>query len=386
MANAGGDTRRRFLKAVGAVAAGLALPRGGQAADAAAPAPAAQTALPRWRGFNLVDFFQAFSRGEEGAGMVAEDDLRWIRDWGFDYIRLPMDYWLWIDADWRQTRKLSPDDMNKINEGALAKVDRAVELCRKHGLHVTLNFHRAPGYCINDPGREPFVLWRDQAAEDAFLFHWELFAKRYKGESRKDVSFNLVNEAPSPRAGYMTHEDYARVMTRATERIRAISPDRVIIVDGLEVGNKVVEELAPLGVAQSVHAYHPGRLTHYRAGWVDRNSSFPMPSWPLLKADGSVELDRKGLERHYAPWAELARRGIGVHCGECGCYNKTPYSVFTAWMRDVLEILKGHGIGWALWNFRGTFGILNSGRTDIAYEAWKGHKLDRELLRLLQGH
>ena len=75
-----------------------------------------------------------------------------------------------------------------------------------------------------------------------------------------------------------------------------------------------------------------------------------------------------------------------VHCGECGCYNKTPYSVFTAWMRDVLEILKGHGIGWALWNFRGTFGILNSGRTDIAYEAWKGHKLDRELLRLLQGH
>lgn len=182
MANAGGDTRRRFLKAVGAVAAGLALPRGGQAADAAAPAPAAQTALPRWRGFNLVDFFQAFSRGEEGAGMVAEDDLRWIRDWGFDYIRLPMDYWLWIDADWRQTRKLSPDDMNKINEGALAKVDRAVELCRKHGLHVTLNFHRAPGYCINDPGREPFVLWRDQAAEDAFLFHWELFAKRYKGE------------------------------------------------------------------------------------------------------------------------------------------------------------------------------------------------------------
>ena len=31
-----------------------------------------------------------------------------------------------------------------------------------------------------------------------------------------------------------------------------------------------------------------------------------------------------------------------------------------AWLRDVLEILKSHNIGWALWNFRGPFGILDS--------------------------
>ncbi len=88
----------------------------------------------------------------------------------------------------------------------------------------------------------------------------------------------------------------------------------------------------------------------------------------------------------YAPWAELARKGIGVHCGECGCYNKTPCSVFLAWFEDVMEILEGHGIGYSLWELRGSFGILDSGRKDVQYEDWHGHKLDRRLLTLLQEH
>jgi len=50
----------------------------------------------------------------------------------------------------------------------------------------------------------------------------------------------------------------------------------------------------------------------------------------------------------------------------------------------VLDILTPHNIGYALWNFRGAFGILDSGRSDVAYEDWHGHKLDREFLNLLQ--
>jgi endoglucanase len=332
----------------------------------------------------LTNFFQALSRGETSDCTLREDDCRWIRDWGFDFIRLPMDYWLWVDSDWPSTRKLRPDDACKIKESALEKVDRAVDLGRKYGLHVSLNFHRAPGYCINNPEREPFALWKDKPAEDAFVHHWDVFARRYKGVSTKQLSFNLVNEAPRPREGYMSREDYRRVMTRATETIRLSSPDRLVIIDGLSVGNEVVEEMIPTRVAQSVHAYRPAEISHYRASWVDRKSTFPEPTWPLKNKDGSIRLDRAGLERMYAPWAELARKGIGVHCGEGGAYSRTPYKVFTAWMEDVLDILKGHGIGYALWNFRGSFGILDSGRADVDYEDWHGHKLDRKLLSLLQ--
>ena len=41
-------------------------------------------------------------------------------------------------------------------------------------------------------------------------------------------------------------------------------------------------------------------------------------------------------------------------------------------------------IGFALWNFRGDFGILDSGRADVEYEDWHGHKLDRKLLDLIR--
>ena len=43
-------------------------------------------------------------------------------------------------------------------------------------------------------------------------------------------------------------------------------------------------------------------------------------------------------------------------------------------------------IGWALWNFRGGFGILDAGRADAPCEDWHGHRLDRAMLDLLRRH
>lgn len=354
-------------------------------AAAASPALAApKNALPRWRGFNLLYLFQA--RNQKGAVEIPEDDFRMIRDLGFDFVRIPMDYWFWIDSDWRTNGKPAAADLLKVKEAGLAHVDRIVELGRKHGLHVSLNLHRAPGYCINNAELEPLLLWRDKDAEDAFVFHWDLFARRYRDIPPGELSFNLLNEAPSPRPGYMSREDYRRVMTRATDKIRETTPDRTILIDGLNVGNRVVYEMLPTGVAQSVHAYTPAEVSHYRAAWVDKRSDFPHPLWPAVKRDGSGLVSRESLEAHYEPWGWLVQQGIGVHCGEAGAYNKTPHDSFLRWMCDVLDILRIHNIGWALWNFRGSFGVLDSGREDCPYEDWHGHKLDRKLLTLLQYH
>jgi hypothetical protein len=95
---------------------------------------------------------------------------------------------------------------------------------------------------------------------------------------------------------------------------------------------------------------------------------------------------KEQLEAYYKPWIELKNKGVGVHCGECGCWNKTPHEVFLSWFGDVLDILTSNEIGYALWNFRGDFGILDSGRTNVKYENWYGHNLDREFLNLLVKH
>ena len=327
----------------------------------------AQTVVPRWRGFNLLEMFTTKSDGN-----WREDDFRWIADWSFDFVRLPMCYLLWVEDD----------DPLKIAEEGLARTDRAVELGRKHGLHVDLNFHRAPGYSVNREREEPFSLWKDQAALDAFCLHWTTLAHRYKGIPSGQLSFNLVNEPRNPSQEHMTRDDHERVVRATVVAIRNVDPERLVIADGLTWGNEPCPELADLGIAQSCRAYAPMGISHYKASWVNAEG-WDEPTWPGAVHHGKP-WDRRRLEEHYAPWAELARRGVGVHCGEGGAFKHTPHDVVLRWLRDVLEILTAHGIGLALWNFRGSFGILDSDRADVAYEDWHGHQLDRALLELLR--
>jgi endoglucanase len=136
-------------------------------------------------------------------------------------------------------------------------------------------------------------------------------------------------------------------------------------------------------VAQAFHAYDPFRLTHYKASWVGDNEDWPVPEWPYSEGDGTT-FGPETLAIQLAPWAEFARQGGGVHCGEFGAYHHTPHDVVLSWLEVVLEWLKAHDIGYALWNFRGPFGVLDSGRADVDYEDWDGAKLDRRFLELLR--
>ena len=68
---------------------------------------------------------------------------------------------------------------------------------------------------------------------------------------------------------------------------------------------------------------------------------------------------------------------------EFGCYNQTPHDVVLAWLEDCLYNWKKANFGWALWQLRGAFGILDSGRKDVEYENFHGHQLDRKMLDLL---
>jgi len=356
------NNRREFLKTIAGGAAAAVLPGyalGAEGGPKAGRSPA-RNVLPRWRGFNLLEMFTMRSRGD-----WAEDDFRWMRDFGFDFVRLPVVYRLWIE-----------DDDYKIHEPMLEKLDRAVELGGKYGLHVSLNFHRGPGYSVNREFTEPHSLWKDKSALDAFCFHWQLMAKRYKGISRDKLSFDLINEPPSI-GDRMSRADHERVVRTAVAAIRQINPDRIVVADGISYGNETAPELADLGIAQSTRAYQPTFISHYKASWVD-SGNLPEPAWP------GHGWDRKRLEQHYQKWADLLKMGVGVHCGEGGAFNKTPHKVVLAWLRDVLEILTAHGIGLSVWNLRGSFGIIDSDRKDVEYEDFHGHKLDRKLLELLQ--
>ncbi len=322
--------------------------------------------LPRWRGFNLLNRFHL----EWSNRPFEEREFEWIAELGFNFVRLPMDYRTWTDKD----------DPYRLKEEVLRDLDRALQFGEKHRIHVQLNFHRAPGYTVASPP-EPFNLWRDEEAQRLCAHHWVQFAKRYRGRPNILLSFNLFNEP----AG-VDSETHRRVVQQVVEAIREVDAKRLIVCDGRDWGMTPEEALIPLKVAQATRGYQPFRLTHYRAEWVQGSDRWEKPTeYPLREGDGVWNKQRL-WETYYARWKQLESKGVGVMVGEFGAYNKTPHKVVLAWMRDLLELWKEAGWGWALWNFEGSFGILNSGREDVAYENWRGKQLDRAMLSLLQAY
>ena len=57
------------------------------------------------------------------------------------------------------------DDWSLIREEPLRHIDNAVELGKQYGIHVNINFHRIPGYCINGREQEPHDLFSGKKAE-----------------------------------------------------------------------------------------------------------------------------------------------------------------------------------------------------------------------------
>lgn len=469
--------------------------------------------LPRWRGFNLLEKFYFSGRHEA----FREDDFRMISEWGFNFVRLPIDYRGYIvDGDWE-----------RFDEAALEQIDQAVGWGAKHGIHVCINLHRAPGWTVAKPP-EKTSLWTDPEPRRVAAKHWGMFARRYKGVPGARLSFNLFNEPPETETGT---EQYVEVVEAMLKAIRAEDPERLVLCDGIGWGRKPVAEFIPMKVGMMTRGYDPFPLTHFKARWVHGSDRWPVPRWPdtggtngallgpakgkisrpvviagevaagstlrlvmsavssratvVVTADGA-EIWRKeivaerddarwekvvhearwnswraegavvfkipvvtaakrlelrtvagdwcalseigiaapdgseavvGMENKWdqeqemlsyradaaggallgiprdrewlrgetiAPWIEFTDKGGSVMVGEWGAFRETPHDVVLRWAEDCLRNWQDAEWGWALWNFRGTFGVLDSQREDVDYEDFQGHQLDRKMLELLR--
>lgn len=230
-----------------------------------------------------ISDLKTFCSQQKGFNLLGKFDVSWsnsgftqkkfsvIHDLGFNFVRLPLDYRTYTPAG----------NWDLFSETQLVKIDQAIQWGEQYNVHVCINQHRAPGYCVNPatlPANQQLNLWTDSVAQKAFVNHWRMFANRYKNISPGRLSFNLVNEPSN-----VTEEVYVSVMKKAIKVIHEITPDRVIFVDGLGYGRGLLLSLKDEpNVAQSIHTYDPFQLTHYKASWVSGSSDWPVPQWPML--------------------------------------------------------------------------------------------------------
>ena len=57
--------------------------------------------IPRWRGFNLQGKFSMPQEPYDGPA-YQKFDFATMREWGFDFARLPLSYWAWGSRDERR--------------------------------------------------------------------------------------------------------------------------------------------------------------------------------------------------------------------------------------------------------------------------------------------
>lgn len=299
---------------------------------------------------------------------ITEKDIKQIKDWGFDHIRLPVSGYLLYD---RERKELNPVPLSFI--------DQCIDWCKKYQLNLILDLHDLWGnvYGAMDT---PMPLLTDENLKNNFFTIWEKMADYYKNVTGITIMFELLNEV-SDASGHLWNSLYKE----AVLRIRAIDQNRLILI-GSNCQNSVfylnqLELINDPNVYYNFHYYDPQVFTHQKAHFseemVEFNQTVTYPGdisafAEYLKAHPKYQLkyalvadetsnDRALMDKLLGhALAFIHDSSCQLYCGEFGVIDSAPPNEAAKWINDFLEILDANGIGHSLWNYKSLdFGLLN---------------------------
>lgn len=338
-----------------------------------APQPASSVASSRLqhlrKGVNITGWFAQVSGGynrEHLETFITGDDIRTIRQMGFDHIRLGID---------PQPHLFHFDQADAISPEYLGYLDEAVRKIVDQGLAVIIELHAEHQF------KEGF-------AHDDFVEHfadfWRALAQHFSTLDPEKVFFEVLNEPNFPQK----HRWYG-IQARLLAAIREGAPRNTVILvgdqdDSIE-GLLSLEPVRDPNVIYAFHYYEPYIFTHQGSDWADNFSHYlkgvTYPSDPdsakkaaaLVPPSDAVDRFRivqYGLEHwngdrieaeinQVAEWA--ARWSVPVICDEFGVYKKVAAAHDReTWLRDVRSALERHGMGWTVWDYNSDgFGVVS---------------------------
>ena len=318
------------------------------------------------RGTNVSHWLsQSKRRGEERRGFFTKEDAALAAQLGFDHLRLPVDEEQLFDEGGRPVAE------------AFLLLDAALDWCAEHRLRAIVDLHILRSHHFNE-GEKP--LWTDPAAQERFLDLWRQLSARLSKRPLDQVAYELMNEpvADDP-------EEWNRLVERAMRTVRALEPRRTLVIGSnrWQSADTFDALRVPVGdpnVLLSFHFYTPMALTHYGAGWTkagEFKGPVRYPGEVVAQADlaglpadlvDAVSgrdpwFDRSVLEERMAKPIALARAtGLPLYCGEWGALPAAPRPDRLRWYADMRSVLEKYGVGWATWDWKGGFGVVDRAR------------------------
>ena len=317
-------------------------------------------------GINASEWFAQSARDYSAARTdryIDSGDIALMAKLGFDNVRLS------IDPTPLEGWQRSKDGLNAEFVGRL---DKAVDTMLADGLSVTIDIHPEEDYKQK--------IKTDNGAVDRFTSLWRRLAAHYAGRDPERVFFEIMNE-PEVSDPYR----WAGIQARVAAAIREVAPNNTIIATGPNYSDIVdlltQHPLADGNVIYNFHFYDPHEFTHQGAawgeGWWIYTHGIPYPadesSMAALVKQVPDPASRVKLERYWldhwdghrmrlmideaAEWGKA--NGVPLICNEFGVYrNYSDEASRMNWIRDVRTAFEADGIGWAMWDYRGGFGVV----------------------------
>ncbi len=205
---------------------------------------------------------------------ITRDDIRFIKQLGFNSVRLPFSYRLFITED-------NPVRLSGVGYELL---DRLVSWCRDESVYVVLDMHVAPGGQtgdnIDDSWGYPF-LYDNAANEDLTIRLWQDLAKRYRNESIV-LGYDLLNE---PIAHFfdtnLLNPKLEPLYKRIVAAIRQIDRNHILFLGGAQWNSNFWVFGSPFDskLAYTFHKYWTAPTADVIQDYVDFSNRHNVPLW-----------------------------------------------------------------------------------------------------------
>lgn len=286
------------------------------------------------KGINLGGWFSQCDYSKERLDkFITEKDFEKISQWGFDHVRLPVDFNIFTDKN------------NNFIDDGFNRVDSALSLCKKYNLNVILDLHKTWGFSFDKYHNES-GFFEDEKYQDFFYLLWEKLAERYSSLSNY-VAFELLNEVTNKE--YMP--TWNKIVKNCITKIRKFAPDTFILVGGYNNNDaKAVPSLEkPYDdkVIYNMHCYEPLKFTHQGADWTDainQDDRFTFEEINIAK-DYFYDLFKEACKA-------AEENNTSLYCGEYGIIDIVPPAEALKWIKTINAVFEDLNIGRCLWNYK----------------------------------
>ncbi|QKC81305.1 cellulase family glycosylhydrolase [Mesorhizobium sp. NZP2077] len=339
---------------------------------------------------------------------LKEDDLKALKQAGFDFLRMPVD-----------PSPFLSDQTEALRDDLYASVLDSVHMINRAGLKVIVDMHLIPAGGSRKIGMAEVM--DDPRTFDRYVDMVRKMGRALAGEDPQKVAYELMNEpiVDCDSDGTSLWPDRQQKLSAAARS--SATKLTLVLTSACYSAASSLEKIDPKAIPDdnviwTFHSYDPFLLTHQGATWagdfIPYVTGLPYPLTAVPKAQFDVTLDTiRARIKAEAPWtrqggllayldeqvasmdspdkllglmdapfkkveAWAKANGIkpeNISLGEFGMIRQEygnayvmPAEYRAAYVKDMAARAEARGFSWSVWSYGGAFGIVDAFNGDKA--------------------